>query len=381
MMTRYLLRHLIAGTVLVTAGLLCILWLTQSLRFVELIVTQGLSIGSFLALTGLLLPNFLAIVLPISLFGVVLFTYNRLAGDRELIVLRAAGVGPFGLARAAFVLAAVTTVVVFSITLHFGPLSARSFKEMQWTIRNDMSRILIQEGAFSQVARGLTIYVRSQTPNGELLSIMANDDRRPNVTVTVLAERGALVEGPNGMPRVILGNGSRMEVERGTGRLSLLNFDTYTMDLTTSESNTGPRFREAPERDLQELFSLKIGDEQITEQSQVLRFRAEAHQRLATPLSAITFTLIALAVLLNGSFNRRGSGSRLVIAITLMVLCESLIIGAGNAAAKSAALIPLIYIAVLLPILPALIALLKPGLFMRQRRLSPLNESSGQEAS
>lgn len=361
--TRYLLRHLIAGTALVTAGLLCILWLTQSLRFVEMIVTQGLSVSNFLTLTGLLLPNFLVVILPIALFGVVLFTYNRLSADRELVVLRAAGIGPGMLSRAALILAAAVTIITYSITLHFGPASARAFKDLQWSFRNDMSRLLIQEGAFSQLSRGLTLYVRSRSPDGELLNIMLNDERRETVVTTMMAERGALVDGPDG-PRVVLVNGNRQEVERGTGRMSLLHFQTYTMDINTGSNSSGERSREASERSLSELFSASVGDENGSiGEPQVLRFRAEAHQRLVNPLSSITFSLIALSILLGGAFNRRGNASRLIAAVAVMVMLEALMVSAGNIAAKSAAMIPLIYTVVLLPIPVALFALLRPESF------------------
>jgi lipopolysaccharide export LptBFGC system permease protein LptF len=33
------------------------------------------------------------VVLPIAIFAVVLFVYNRLSGDRELVVMRACGMG------------------------------------------------------------------------------------------------------------------------------------------------------------------------------------------------------------------------------------------------------------------------------------------------
>ncbi|GAB3126090.1 LPS export ABC transporter permease LptF [Novispirillum itersonii subsp. nipponicum] len=370
-MTRYLLRHLTAGTVLVTAGLLSILWLTQSLRFVEMIVTQGLSITNFLTLTGLLLPNFLVVIMPIALFGVVLFTYNRLSADRELVVLRAAGIGPVMLSRAALILATTVTLLTYSITLHLGPASARAFKDMQWTFRNDMSRLLIQEGAFSQIGRGLTLYVRSRSPDGELLNIMLNDERREKVVTTMMAERGALVDGPHG-PRVVLVNGNRQEVDRNTGHLSLLHFQTYTMDIDTGNSTTGERSREASERSLRELLSATVGDDNgAIGEPQVMRFRAEAHQRLVNPVSSITFCLVALAILLGGSFNRRGNAPRLIAAVVTMVAIEALIVSAGNIAAKSSAMIPLIYAVVLLPIPVALFALLRPDYFSAlSRRLT-----------
>ncbi len=92
---RYILRQITAALVAVTLALVALIWLTQSLRFVELIVNRGLSPFVFLRLTVLLVPSFVAVILPITIFVVVQFVYQRLAGDRELTVMRAAGQSPF----------------------------------------------------------------------------------------------------------------------------------------------------------------------------------------------------------------------------------------------------------------------------------------------
>ena len=118
---RYVLRQLVLGLVAVTVGLAALIWLTQSLRFVELVVNRGLSFRVFLQLTSLLLPNFVAIILPIGCFVVVLFVYQRLAGDRELTVMRAAGLSPVALSRPAVVLACLAMVVWHFYHVIFDP--------------------------------------------------------------------------------------------------------------------------------------------------------------------------------------------------------------------------------------------------------------------
>ena len=158
-LTRYILRHLVVGTLIVTGVLVYILWLTQSLGFIELIINKGLSIGTWLEMTLLLLPNVVVIILPISLFLVVLFIYNKMTLDRELVVAQAAGISQWGLAQPAAIMAVLATIVGYTLTLHYGPMSMRAFKEIQWTARSDMSQVMLREGTFNQVGKGLTVYV------------------------------------------------------------------------------------------------------------------------------------------------------------------------------------------------------------------------------
>ncbi|HEX3500359.1 MAG TPA: LptF/LptG family permease, partial [Stellaceae bacterium] len=77
-LTRYILRQSLGTTLFVTAALSAAIWLTQSLRLVDLIVNRGLTAELFFYLSILVLPRFVDIVLPIGIFIAVLFTYNKL---------------------------------------------------------------------------------------------------------------------------------------------------------------------------------------------------------------------------------------------------------------------------------------------------------------
>lgn len=345
--TRYILRHLAFGTVVVTAALAYILWLSQSLGFIELIINKGLSIGTWLQMTLLLLPNVVAIILPIALFFVVIFVYNKMTSDRELVVAQAAGMSLWSLARPALIVAALATVIGYCLTLYYGPKSVTAFKELQWSVRNDVSQVLLREGTFNQLANGLTVYVRERALDGSLRGVLVHDKRDRVKTITLMAEQGTLAIGPNG-PRVLLVNGSRQEITRGGGDLSLLYFDSYNVDLGALGSGGGSRFLDNRERPTADLFTLT--EEDGLPARTIRRMRVEGHQRLTNPILSIGLTLLALAFVLKGGFDRRGQGKRVILAVSLMVLLEAASLGAANLAAKNNILIPLIYIVAFLPI-------------------------------
>jgi lipopolysaccharide export system permease protein len=362
--TRYILKQLLVGLLMVTAGLVAVIWITQSLRFVELIVSKGLSIGSFLFLTLLLLPNFLVIILPISLFAVLLFTYNKLIMDRELIVMRAAGMSQLGLARPALLLGFVATVLGYVMNIHVIPRSVQSFREMQWTVRNDYSQVLLQEGMFNTLIKGLTVYVRSRNNEGELLGIFVHDARKPEKPVTMMAERGALIRSETG-PRVLMVNGNRQEISTDTGRLSLLYFDSYTVEVGTNSGESAElRYRDARERSLKELLTATEKEVGATD---VRRFRVEFHQRMAMPWMHLSLAMIGLACLLSGGFSRHGQTIQVGLAIFLVVLVEAASLGISNKAIGSLSWVPLIYINALLPAAVGGLILVFPRLLAPRR--------------
>jgi lipopolysaccharide export system permease protein len=337
---------MVVGMIFVSVALSCVMWLTQSLRFVEMIVNKGIGLGSFLKLTLLLMPGFLVVIIPISLFAVVLFTYNKLIADRELVVLRAAGLSHFALARPALVLGLAATLVGYLLTCWVIPLTVRSFHQMQWTIRNDLSNVLLQEGMFNKFGDGLTIYVRQRSPEGELLGILVHDKRNPQRPVTMMAEKGALVRTETG-PRVLMVNGNRQELTAGTGKLSILHFESYTVDFATATGAKGDRFRDARERGLWELISTGVADVSAADYR---RFKVELHSRLTSPLYNLGFPLLAACVLLTASFDRRGQLVPVVTAIVLMITAQAAALGMSNLATANLALVPGIYFVALLPI-------------------------------
>ena len=298
----------------------------------------------FLYLAVLILPRFLDIVLPIGVFIAVLFTFSRLSAESELVVMRAAGLSPTALAKPVLMLAGIAFVVLMSLSAYFLPVSNRAFKELQFEIRNRFVSSLIQEGTFTTISDKLTVYIRNRDDRGEVDGLLINDSRDPQRPVTILAERGAFVDLPTGS-RIIMVNGNRQQFDKETGKLSVLTFDRYTLDLDTLSDAPVGRFREAQERFLGELFFPPADVEKSLRNG----FIAEAHQRLLVPLSAFSFSLIPLAGLLPGEFNRRGQAKRVILAIVAAFAFELVALGVSNLADRYAAAIPLMYVTALLP--------------------------------
>ncbi len=338
---RYILRQLAIALVAVTGGLVALIWLTQSLRFVELVVNRGLSVRVFFQLTSLLIPNFVAVILPITTFVVVQFVYQRLAGDRELTVMRAAGLSPLALARPALRLAALAMAACFVLNLWVVPGSFAAFRQFQFEIRNRVAAFLLQEGVFTPVSDDLVVYVRSRDADGTLHGILVDDARDKNSHATIIAERGRLVAGTAGAPRVLLWNGSREELDRQTGRLNVLTFAQNALDLTSDAHGDEQRFRDASEMSLGELLHPAPG---AVAPRDLPRLLVEANRRLATPFTALSFSMVALVAVLMGGFRRHGNLLRPLVAVLVVVGLLAAGLALVNLAQRHPALIPLLWL-------------------------------------
>jgi lipopolysaccharide export system permease protein len=342
--TRYILRQTLATMFFVAVSFTAAVWLVQSLRLIDLIVNRGLSVGLFAYLAVLTLPRFIDVVVPVAVFIAVLFTYNRLLAESELVVMRAAGMSPTDLARPALIAGVCGMALLMSMSAYFLPAANRAFKDLQFEIRNRFASALLQDGIFNTLSDNLTIYVRGRNPNGELLGLLIHDTRDAEKPITILAERGAFAETEDG-PRMLMVNGSRQQFDRTTGKLSVLSFEKYTLDLASFRDAPGVRDREPDELYLYELL-IPADGRRAMNASLII----EANFRLANPLTALAFAAIPLACLLTGEFNRRGQTRRVLTAILLAFIFETLDIGLKNLAGRTPLAVPFLYLNVLIPI-------------------------------
>jgi lipopolysaccharide export system permease protein len=340
---RYIFRQLLVALLAVTGGLTALIWLTQSLRFVELVVNRGLSVTVFMHLTGLLIPSFVAVILPITTYVVVQFVYQRLAGDRELTVMRSAGLSQFALSRPAIALALLVTAAGYGLTLWGVPATLASFRQFQWEIRNRVAAFLLQEGVFTPLSDKLTVYVRSKDADGVLRGIMVDDARDRGAHATVFAEKGQLLEGPHG-PRVLLFNGSRQEIDHQTGRLNMLTFQENEIDLAESTRDDSVRVPDMSEVPLAELL-----DPKPVMVRDIPKWYAEGHRRLTVPLTTLSYAMVALVSTLTGAFRRQAGFLRPLATILVMVGLLALGLGVGSLAARDNKLVPLMWVHALLP--------------------------------
>ncbi len=355
---RYMLRQLLVALLASTGGLVALIWLTQSLRFIDLVVNRGLSMLVFLQLTGLLIPGFIAVILPITTYVVVQFVYMRFAGDREITVMRSAGLSPFALARPALILAALAALSCLFLDVWIVPHASAAFREEQFRIRNRMAAFLLQDGVFSPVSEDLTVYVRKRDTDGTLRGVLIDDRRQKNAHATILARRGRFLPSKDA-PRLLLLDGTRQEIDQKTGRLNILTFAENVVELTSTSKGNAQRFRDATEMSLGELLH---PDPAIVSPRDVPKFEVEAHRRLSSPFTAVSFALVALVAVLRGAFQRHGGLLRPFVAVLVVVGLLALGLVVANLASRFAILIPLIWVEAVVPGMIAASVLFVPEL-------------------
>lgn len=344
-LNNYIFHQISIGFLLVSFSLLSMLWLTQSLRFVEMVTNKGLPLQLFVQLTSLLMPRLFSVLSPIALFAAVIFVYNRMLADRELVVMQSAGISPWNNAKAAFFAGIVLSVFGFYVQNVGIPAAESAFRNLEWEVKNNVSHLMFREGEFTSIQNNLTVFVSKHEKDGAVSGILLNDERNKAAKVTLSAEKGRIVYTNDG-PRIILINGVRQEINRNGQQFSSLKFERYSVDFgrmgAKEIKDAGVR-----EKTLWELLNANNDSSLSPEMKR--KYIVEGHRRLITPWYNLVFALLACTGLLIGNFNRRGQTKIIFISVTCMIFVQGFDLILTNLAGRSLYFLPVLYMNCLLP--------------------------------
>jgi lipopolysaccharide export system permease protein len=303
----------------------------------------------------LTLPELLILVVPIACFIGVQYTFGRLIADSELVVMRACGLSQSELARPALLLGIIATLLMYSLTLFFLPETKNAFKDLQFQIRNQISSDIVQEGVFNVVSDTMTFYIRARDGQGGLRGLIIQDTRDRTHPATLTAESGVIAQ-VDGSPHILMFNGTRQLWDPVRGRLSVLSFDRWSLDLGQYRDIPGGRLLQPDERFLSDLFFPSDTDASPAFR---LRLLVEGHSRLITPIYCVSYIAIMLAAQLTAELRRRGQSRRVLAAWALVAAMEAGNIGFTNLADHRPGAILLMYLNALLPLAVALFLLFR----------------------
>jgi len=348
----YMFRQIAQAFLILIGVLTALVWVSQAIRLLNLVIEKGRSLGEFLSLTGYLLPWIAGLVAPTALFVATVYVLYRINSDSELVVMHAAGGSRWRLLRPFALAAVLVTAFITFVNLYAMPHGMRAFRDKLIEVRTDLIATLVQEGQFVSPEAGLTVHIRARDDNGDLLGLIFHDTRQPDAQYTYLAERARLL-ADGGASSLLMYNGTLQRRRAGPREVDVVRFEQYTLDLGNFGPNREVPYYEASEKYMSELLNPDPADPIF--RSTPGKILAEAHDRLSSPLYAFAMMLIGFAGFAGARSNRTGR-IWLVLAIAIVAIGVR-VVGATavNLMVKQSALVPLAY---LVPASAILISLL-----------------------
>ena len=342
---RYIFRQMLRTSFAVMLTLVGIMWLFQTIRILELVINRGAPMTDFLLMSVTVIPLWLTIAIPISVFVAVMWVFHRALVDRELLVAQASGRSAIQLARAPIALGVLFTTFLVINSVFLLPLSFGVYKEVQFKLRNTIPTVMLQDNVFIDVVDGMTMLIGKKYKDGHAENVFIHDEKTDGVIVTMTAKAGRFIE-KDGKPAVILNDGHRFELSQDKQSGATLMFDTHTVSITPRDRKQSTRMPiEMNEDRISNLLNPDASPQAVYVNQRV----AEGHYRIASPFLAFALIMIASTGVLYGQIRRSNWSQRTIATIAVGILCISAIVSARSLATTSPLMIPLIYLSMLVP--------------------------------
>ena len=297
---RYLAREILLPFLAALVFLTQILVGTQILTQADVLLGSGVSARDVAGVALDLVPHFLGYVLPVSfLLGAVVGT-GRLAEDRELVALGAAGLSPAALVRVPLGLGVLVAAAALWVALVLEPAGLRDARlRVNELIRRNVTSD-VRAGVFFEDLPNLTLYAE-RTEHGRWRHVLISDRTQPNAPLLALADGGRIEPAGGGEDlRLVLERGEVHREEIATDEYVAATYARATLTLgvgpTLSDRNrlVGSPFELTPG---QIAARARAGDP-----DRARYLWTFLHRRIAAPLAIVAFGLLAVPI----AASRRG---------------------------------------------------------------------------
>lgn len=345
---RYLGKQLLFSTLVIATGLTMVIWLTQSLKLLDLVINGGAPLHLFGYMLLLTVPKFFELILPLALAISIVFYFNKLIADSELVVMQACGLSPWQIGKAVVTLALFIGLCVFLIGGWLTPQANRELARMRVVAKSDFSVSLLRPGVFNTLGDNIVVYLSERSSLGHLKGILIHFKQSNQPSSTIWAKSGGIIMRDN-QPIVTMRDGIKQDYNPKTKKVESLRFASYQINLSSILNKSSLNRRIEPnQHKLPDLLTLGPQQEDIRHQHE---FLAEANVRMSRPLLVMSFALSAMTPFLLGRFNRRGQSWRVVHVVLALVALQAAYLGSISVAQHSPWGNALLYVVAIIPIL------------------------------
>lgn len=314
---RYLARSIavpLIGT-LVLASMLFVL--DKMLRLFSFVIDAGGPVKVVWQMLANLLPEYIALGIPIGLLLGILLAFRKLAISSELDALRGIGVGFGRMLRVPYAFAIVLMIANLFIVGYVEPWARYSYERLRFDLQSGALGAAIKVGEFNQLGKRMTLRIESSEKDGtQLKGIFLQVDDKPGSSVAATAETGRFLATDD--PNTILfrlHNGRLIQQQDKFAAPRSLAFDSYDLPINLPAID---QFR-GRGKDEDELTLLEVFHRAYIEPGVANRNPAQANTnyRLVEALMMIMLPLLAIALAVPPK--RSTSGLGIFVAIVMVV--------------------------------------------------------------
>lgn len=193
----------------VTLILLVVALTSRFIQYLSQAVAGELASDTLFLLMFYRLPDFLLVILPLSLFLGILLAYGRMYAENEMVILIGSGFSQRRLLLVTMGTSSIVLVVVAILSLQVAPWGMRNTEQLKQSADQLTELDLIVAGQFQSFGEG------NRVTYAERINSSASGERQlQNVFVAV---SGVADESGRSSPRIIVAESARPEIDGASG--------------------------------------------------------------------------------------------------------------------------------------------------------------------
>src|SRR5688572_8319476 len=315
---RYVIREIIPPFLLGLLVFTFILIIPFIIDIAEEMIAKNVPAGTILQLVVTLLPQALALTIPMALLIGLLVGLGRLSADREVVVMLACGISPYRLLQPVLVFSVVCWGLTSWVMLKAMPDGNQKFREISQEIVMDRAEGEVRPRVFYEDFPNLVLYVHEVPLDGKgWLDVMAVDTKNSSQPILYLARHGRMaIDREARTIHMVLDDGTRHTTKlEDPAAYEVLKFERtiIALDPESVFPRTGPQ-RGEREMAVEDLAAL-AAELEASGQSPHNPIM-EIHKKFSVPIACFVFALLGVAL---GTSNRK-DGKLAAFALGIAVI-------------------------------------------------------------
>lgn len=185
---RYITRELILPYLLGLVVFTFLLMIQPLGDYSEQLIAKGVSWGTVARVLGTLVPQALAVTIPIALLIGLLIGLGRLSSDRETVAMQACGISIYRLLRPVLVLATLSWGATAYIMIEAVPTANQTFRQIVFGIISARAENEIKPRVFFEDFPNRVLYVGDAPAGGGWRECFLADTSKPDQPTVFTAE-------------------------------------------------------------------------------------------------------------------------------------------------------------------------------------------------
>jgi len=293
---RYILKEIAFPFFMILFILTFVLLMGKILQLMDLMVNKGIRVTDIALLIIYLMPSFLLFTIPISLFVAIMMGLGRLSGDNELLVMKAAGMSLYRLARPVFVAVGACFLLTALTSYYLAPHGNFAVKSLLFDLARQKAGAGIKEKVFNDEFSGILLYADKVPVNGEFMSgVLISDTRNTTEQRTIIADRAYLIADPKAMTVTLrLENGASHSVDRSLNNYRRMDFGRYDLKLDLGGAMSGDVRKTKASTEMTVGEMVKQMQDRKLKDADLRELAIEINKKFSIPVSTLVFGVLGI---------------------------------------------------------------------------------------